>query len=68
MNLSIEKIPKEFYSNEAFNRSDQIAFAKAGIPSIVILDSPNFKNIDKETAIGKILFIKKNYITRLLMI
>lgn len=54
--VSVRKIPKEFYSNEAFNRSDQIAFAKAGIPSILILDSPEYMNIDRESAVEKIIY------------
>lgn len=54
--ISVRKIPKEFYSNEAFNRSDQIAFAKAGIPSILILDSPEYVNIDRDSAIEKIIY------------
>lgn len=54
--ISVKKIPKEFYSNEAFNRSDQIAFAKAGIPSVLILDSPEYMNMDRKTAIEKIIY------------
>ncbi len=54
--ISVKKIPKEFYSNEAFNRSDQISFAKAGIPSILILDSPEYINLDRATAIEKIIY------------
>ena len=54
--ISVKKIPKEFYSNEAFNRSDQISFAKAGIPSILILDSPEYTNLDRATAIEKIIY------------
>ena len=53
--ISVRKIPKEFYSNEAFNRSDQISFAKAGIPSILILDSPEYVNLDRASAIEKII-------------
>jgi Zn-dependent M28 family amino/carboxypeptidase len=49
-------MPKEFYSNEAFNRSDQIAFAKAGIPSILILDSPEYKNLNRNLAVQKIIY------------
>ena len=54
--ISVKKIPKEFYSNEAFNRSDQISFAKAGIPSILILDSPEYVNLDRASAIEKIIY------------
>lgn len=55
-NISVKKMPKEFYSNEAFNRSDQIAFAKAGIPSILILDSPEYKTLRRDLAVQKIIY------------
>jgi Zn-dependent M28 family amino/carboxypeptidase len=54
--LSIAEIPSEFYSTETFNRSDQIAFAKAGIPSILILDGPDYITIDRETSIKKLIY------------
>ena len=57
--ISVKKIPKEFYSNEAFNRSDQISFAKAGIPSILILDSPEYVNLDRTSAIEKIIYFNE---------
>lgn len=57
--ISVRKIPKEFYSNEAFNRSDQIAFAKAGIPSILILDSPEYLTLDRVSAIEKIIYFNE---------
>jgi hypothetical protein len=55
-NITVKKMPKEFYSNEAFNRSDQIAFAKAGIPSILILDAPEYKSLSRELAVQKIIY------------
>jgi len=36
--LTVENIPNQFNQYEAFNRSDQLAFALAGIPSILILE------------------------------
>jgi hypothetical protein len=38
LNLTVEKIPDQFNQYEAFNRSDQISFALAGIPSVLILE------------------------------
>jgi hypothetical protein len=58
--LEVVKIPKQFYKNEAFNRSDQIAFAKAGIPSILVLDAPDYVNTSEEEAIGKIIDFNEN--------
>lgn len=54
--MNIEKIPLQFYSHESFNRSDQIAFAKAGIPSILLMDAPNYVNIDRQTAVNNLIF------------
>jgi len=53
--VKVSEIPKEFYSYEAFNRSDQIAFAKAGIPSLLLLDAPDYANLRYDEAINKII-------------
>ncbi len=52
-NLSVDKIPEIFYETEAFNRSDQISFANAGIPSILILESINYVNLSNEEGLNK---------------
>jgi len=36
--LELQDIPPQFRKVDAFNNSDQLAFAKAGIPSIIILE------------------------------
>jgi len=41
-------IPPGFQKNESFARSDQIAFARGGIPAINILDGPAYKNLPDE--------------------
>jgi len=46
--LNVDIIDNEKYEMEAFSRSDQIAFAYSGIPSILILDGMNYKNLTKE--------------------
>lgn len=51
-NLSITDIPSQFKSWESFNRSDQMAFAKGGIPSILIMEGPDFINYSREEALG----------------
>jgi len=45
MGLKFEEIPEEFKSPEAFNRSDQIAFAQAGIPSVLVLDGLDYRTL-----------------------
>jgi hypothetical protein len=53
--LSISEIPKEFRSDNSFAKSDQFNFAKAGIPSALILDGIDYKNLSKEEGIKKLL-------------
>jgi Zn-dependent M28 family amino/carboxypeptidase len=36
--LEVQSIPPQFRQVDAFNNSDQLAFAKAGIPSIIVLE------------------------------
>ncbi|MBK8945807.1 MAG: M28 family peptidase [Ignavibacteriae bacterium] len=60
LKLKISNIPKEFFYQEAFNRSDQIAFAKAGIPSILILDGIDYSNLSHQKALEKIFYYNEN--------
>jgi Zn-dependent M28 family amino/carboxypeptidase len=53
--LKISVIPKEFKSNEAFNLSDQFTFAKAGIPSVLIMDAPDYVNLSREEGINRFI-------------
>ena len=43
--LEVQSIPPQFRQVDAFNNSDQLAFAKAGIPSIIVLEGT--KNTSK---------------------
>ena len=60
MNLSISPLPSQFAEGESFNRSDQIAFANAGIPSVLVLDAPDYINLTKEEALKKFIFYDQN--------
>ncbi len=46
--LELENIPSEFRQVGAFNNSDQLAFAKAGIPAIIILEGTKNESLDKD--------------------
>ena len=46
--LQIEPIPPQFKVVEAFNQSDQLSFASAGIPSILVLEGTKNKNKSEE--------------------
>ena len=47
-NLLIEDIPPQFKSFNAFNKSDQLAFAIGGIPSILVLEGLNSKTKSRD--------------------
>jgi len=54
-NLTVVPIPAIFKQTEAFNRSDQIAFSNAGIPSVLVLEAPYFENLSEEEGYKKIV-------------
>jgi len=47
-NLLVENIPPQFKSFEAFNQSDQVSFAYAGVPSILVLEGIQNKHKSKD--------------------
>jgi len=51
--LKLEKIPAEFDSFESFLHSDQLSFANAGIPSILVSDGVDYVNVTKSEGIRK---------------
>jgi hypothetical protein len=51
-NMIIENIPAEYKSYDAFNKSDQLAFAVAGIPSIIILEGTKNKTKNKDEVLN----------------
>lgn len=46
-------IPSEFIASESFARSDQISFAKAGIPSLLIAEGLKLKNYTETETLQK---------------
>ena len=59
--LMIEDIPAQFRSFDAFNKSDQLAFALGGIPSILVLEGLNNKTKSKEDVLNSFIdyYLKK---------
>jgi len=51
-NLTVEDVPKEFDAVEAFNQSDQLSFATAGIPSILVLEGLDNKTISRDSVLN----------------
>jgi Zn-dependent M28 family amino/carboxypeptidase len=50
-NIEVSQIPPVFEQVESFYKSDQLSFAQAGIPSINIIDAPNYENYSEEESI-----------------
>ena len=53
MNLQVKSIPLNFEYWEAFYKSDQLAFAKAGIPSVITMEGLDYDNISTEEGLQK---------------
>lgn len=61
MNLKLVDLPSEYIQSISFLQSDQYSFAKAGIPSLLIIESTDYKNIEQKIGIEKFY----NYITNI---
>lgn len=60
MNLSLTDIPPIFMQSESYSKSDQWAFANAGIPSILIMEGNDYENISKEEGLKKFIYFSEN--------
>jgi Zn-dependent M28 family amino/carboxypeptidase len=60
LNLEIVNIPPEFDQNESFFRSDQIAFAMSGIPSILISEGLKYVHLSEEQGLAKMINYSRN--------
>jgi len=61
VNLRLSPLPTDFAASESFSRSDQIAFAKAGIPSILIMEGQRYENLSAEEGLLTQINWLKNY-------
>lgn len=59
--LTLQSIPPQFKSFDAFNKSDQLAFALAGIPSILLLEGTKNKSKTEEQIIEAFIDYYLNY-------
>jgi len=59
-NVNITQIPEGFKNTEAFSKSDQAAFANAGIPSILVMEAPDYMSISKEEGLRKFIYYSEN--------
>ncbi len=60
LNLKVSSIPSQFLRTESFARSDQIAFAQAGIPSLLTMDGLDYRHMTRDQALDKTLHWMKN--------
>jgi hypothetical protein len=60
-NLTIGSIPPEFEDYESFTKSDQMAFATGGIPSLLIYEGADYENLSKQEGLEKLI----NYSTKI---
>jgi Zn-dependent M28 family amino/carboxypeptidase len=55
--LKVDSIPPQFKVFEAFNQSDQISFAAAGVPSILVLEGTKNKHQSEDEVLNALLTI-----------
>ncbi|MDZ7315176.1 MAG: M28 family peptidase [candidate division KSB1 bacterium] len=60
LNLRVSPVPSPFLAHESFARSDQLSFAQAGIPAILISEGLNTKNLTLEQALQYLLYWYEN--------
>jgi hypothetical protein len=60
MDYSLEGVPDDFNEWESFLRSDQMAFAKAGIPSVLIAEGTQYANIEYEEGLRRLIEYYQN--------
>ncbi|MCB2203284.1 M28 family peptidase [bacterium] len=56
LQLTVSPIPPGFDVMEAFSSSDQISFAQAGVPSILIMEGSRYRNMSEEE--GRVRFLR----------
>ncbi|MFP4370172.1 MAG: M28 family peptidase [Candidatus Kapaibacterium sp.] len=61
LDLEVVDIPPGFEDSESFNRSDQIAFAKAGVPSMLIMDGTEYRNTTSNAGMNRIVDYISDY-------
>lgn len=59
-NLNQAEIPEQFAKYEAFTKSDQLSFAKAGIPALMIYEGTDYRNISVEDGMSGLINYSEN--------
>lgn len=58
--LNVIPIPENFVQVESFTRSDQYAFADAGVPAILIAEGPDYINLTYQEGMEKLIYYAEN--------
>ncbi|MEW6508960.1 MAG: M20/M25/M40 family metallo-hydrolase [Bacteroidota bacterium] len=59
--LGIVDIPTQFKFHDAFSKSDQVAFANAGIPSMLVAEGLDYENLSVEEGLAKYIEYSTKY-------
>ena len=58
--LELTGIPPQFEQFEAFSMSDQMSFAKAGIPAILVYEGAKYENLEDEETLSRLIDYSSN--------
>ncbi len=55
LGLRVSAIPSPFPETASFARSDQITFAKAGIPALLVMEGPDYRHTSREAGLQRLI-------------
>lgn len=55
LSMTVSTLPEDFDLLEAFAGSDQIAFAQAGVPSLLVMEGTDYRTIGREAGYARFL-------------
>jgi hypothetical protein len=55
LDLEVSPVPPPFADTAPFARSDQISFAKAGIPAMLIMEGTNYRHTSREAGLQRMI-------------
>jgi Zn-dependent M28 family amino/carboxypeptidase len=53
--LRVSAIPSPFPESASFARSDQITFAKAGVPALLVMEGPDYRHTAREAGLQRLI-------------
>lgn len=55
LGLRVSAIPSPFPESASFARSDQITFAKAGVPALLVMEGPDYRHTAREIGLQRLI-------------